>query len=70
MGPFNAISSISHLQQWAHLWSLAVSVMSISGPIHGHQQFLQWARMGVFKDIGSFLICNNEPIHGYQQLFP
>jgi hypothetical protein len=40
MGPFKAISSFSHEQQWAHLRLLAVYLMSGNGPIQGYGLFI------------------------------
>jgi hypothetical protein len=66
-GPIQAHQQLFHRQQWAHSWSSAVVVMNKNGPIHGYQQFVSWATLGLFKLISSFSINKNRPIYSYWQ---
>jgi hypothetical protein len=82
IGPFVAIGSLFHEQQWAHSWISAASFLSRmgpfndiaflmrnNGPIQDHQHFLSFAPVGPFEVIHSFCLGNNGSIQGHRQLF-
>ena len=60
MGPYEAVDSLHHWQQWAHSKTSTAFLIidtappSKNGPIRCYRQIVLWARIGPFKVIGNF----------------